>query len=129
MRVLSKTVGLGILVSCLLASALAADTRLAEAARLGDKAAVAALIKQGVNVNEAFGDGTTPLHWAAGNGDLDITQQLLKAGANANAGTRIGSVTPLFMAAKQGHALVVDALLKAGADLKLANGNGTTVLM
>ena len=107
----------------------AADSRLIDAARERDGAAVRTLIAQKVDVNAPDGDGSTALHWAAANGDVATTEALLKAGAHVNAATRIGGMTPLFMAAKNGNADVVGALLKAGANANEANANGTTVLM
>src|SRR5215471_2836633 len=94
----------------------ATDTRVAEASMKNDKETVRSLIKQAVDVNGAQGDGMTALHWAALNGNLEISQMLLYAGANVKAATRIGSYSPLFMAAKSGTPTIVDALLKAGAD-------------
>jgi len=112
-----------------LASSAWADTRLVEAARQHDAAAVRALLAEGINVNEADGDGSTALHWAAAAGDVDTVRALLAAGANVKAATRIGAMTPLYMAAKNGRDGAVRLLLDAGADANEANGNGTTVLM
>jgi ankyrin repeat protein len=105
------------------------DTRLVDAARQKDVATAKALIDQGVDVTVADGDGSTALHWAASYGDLDLTQRLLKAGANVKAATRIGAATPLLMAARNGNDAVIRALLQAGGNAKDANGNGTTALM
>jgi len=119
----------GIVMATVLFASAPADTRLADAAMQGDRALVASLLKQNVDVNAPMGDGSTALHWAASRGDLEMTQLLLKAGASVKAVTRIGSITPLFMAAKGGNASVIDALLKAGASAVESNANGTTVLM
>ena len=102
---------------------------IAGAAQSGDREAVRALLKKGVDVNEAQGDGTTALHWAAMTGDAEMAQMLLVAGANVRATTRLGAYTPLYLAAKGGYADVVAALLAAGADAKAATSNGTTPLM
>src|SRR5436190_11482963 len=107
----------------------AADSRLIDAVKARDADAVRTLIAQGADVNAAEGDGSTPLHWSAANGDMTITEALLKAGARVTAATRIGGMSPLFMAAKNGSAEVVAALLQAGAEAREANSNGTTVLM
>ena len=128
MKIIGKLFLAGLLLATTMFSA-PPDTRLADAAMNGDRAAVLALLKPGVDVNVAQGDGSTALHWAAYRGDLEMTQALLKAGANVKAVTRIGSMSPLFMAAKGGNAAVTEALLKAGANALEANGNGTTVLM
>jgi ankyrin repeat protein len=101
----------------------------ADAAMKRDKEAVRTLLKNGDDVNAAQGDGMTALHWAARNGDLELTQMLLYAGANVKAATRLGGYTPLLMAADQGHASVIAALVAGGADVKAANALGTTPLM
>jgi ankyrin repeat protein len=118
-----------VLAAVLAVSVSAAESPIAVAAMNGDKAAVRALIKNGADVNEAQGDGTTALHWAAMKGDLELTQVLLYAGANHRATTRLGSYTPLYLAAKGGHAEVVAALVAAGADVKAVTANGATPLM
>ncbi len=101
----------------------------ADAAMKRDTEAVRALLKNGEDVNAAQGDGMTALHWAARNGDLELTQMLLYAGANVKATTRLGGYTPLLMAADQGHATVIAALVSGGAEANAANALGTTPLM
>ena len=90
------TVGVGLLG--VLLSASPNDARVADAAMAGDREAVRALLKQGADVNAAQGDGTTPLHWAARRGDVELAQMLIYAGANVRATTRLGGWTPLLMA-------------------------------
>ncbi len=94
-----------------------------------EREAVKTLLKNGADVNAAQGDGMTALHWASRNGDAELAQMLLFAGANVKATTRLGGYTPLMMAAEQGHATVIAALLTGGADAKAANTMGTTPLM
>jgi len=106
-----------------------ANAPVADAAMAREREAVKALLKSGADVNAAQGDGMTALHWAARNGDAELTQMLLFAGANVKATTRLGGYTPLMMAAEQGHATVIAALLSGGADAKAANSMGTTPLM
>ena len=101
----------------------------AEAAMARDREAVKTLLKGGADVNAAQGDGMTALHWAARNGDAELTQMLLFAGANVKATTRLGGYTPLMMAAEQGHATVIATLVSGGSDVKAANALGTTPLM
>src|SRR5829696_3728797 len=101
----------------------------ADAAMAHDREAVKTLLKNGADVNAAQGDGMTALHWAARNGDAELAQMLLFAGANVKATTRLGGYTPLMMAAEQGHAAVIATLLTGGADPKAANLMGTTPLM
>ncbi len=109
--------------------AAAPDTRIADAAKRGDRDAVRALLKEAAEVNAAQGDGMTGLHWAAVNGDAELAQMLLYAGANVKSATRIGGYTPLFMAAENGQPRVVEVLLKANADAKQTAMNGFTPLM
>jgi len=111
------------------ALALAGDARLSEAAMRGDKAAVASLLKQGVDIDGAQGDGSTALHWAAFNDDLETTKILIAAGANVKVTTREGGITPLFMASTNGNTAIIEALLKAGAGANSVKANGTTALM
>ena len=67
-----------------------------------DRAAVKTLLKHGADVNAAQGDGMTALHWAATQGDVELTQMLLYAGANVEGDTRIGGYTPLHHGGEQG---------------------------
>jgi uncharacterized protein len=100
---------------------------LTDAAMRGDKATVATLIKQGVDVGAAQGDGMTALHWAAERGDTELAEMLVYAGANVSAVTRIGLYTPLHLAAKSGSVGVAKALVKAGADVNVkSNPSGAT---
>ena len=107
----------------------AAESPIADAAARGDREAVMALLKKAADVNAAQGDGMTALHWAAMNGDAELAQMLIVAGANVRATTRLGSYTPLYLASQQGHGAVIQALIAAGADVKAGTPNGTTPLM
>ena len=107
----------------------AAESPVADAAARGDRETVKSLLKQAADVNAAQGDGMTALHWAAMNGDVELAQMLIFAGANVRATTRLGTYTPLYLASQQGHGKVIQALVKAGADVKAGTPNGTTPLM
>jgi ankyrin repeat protein len=126
-----RSIVLGCLVALSFAAVLSAQgpAPIANAAQNGDRDSVRALLKKGVDVNEAQGDGTTALHWAAIKGDAEMAQMLIFAGANHRATTRVGAYTPLYLAARGGHSAVVAALLAAGADAKAQTSNGTTPLM
>jgi uncharacterized protein len=73
-------------------------------------------------------DGTTPLHWAVRDNDIQKVQSLIRMGVDVNAANRYG-VTPLSLAATNGSVEVVQMLLKAGANPKAAMPEGETVLM
>lgn len=60
-------------------------------------------------------------------GDADIIEQLLQAGADANGGG--GVSTPLIKAVEGGSERAIQALLQAGAQPDLADGTGRTPLM
>src|ERR1700740_3122390 len=75
------------------------DTRLADAAMKNDLDTVRSLLQQAVDANSSQGDGMTALHWAAMNGNAEMAQLLLYAGATVKATTRIGGYTPLYLAA------------------------------
>ena len=107
----------------------AAESPIAEAAARGDREAVRALLKKAADVNAAQGDGMTALHWAAMNGDLELAEMLIVAGANVRATTRLGAYTPLYLASQQGQAPIIQALIAAGADLHSGTPNGTSPLM
>jgi ankyrin repeat protein len=116
----------GFLIAAL---AFAADSRLSEAAERGDKTAVRTLLQQGADIDGAQGDGTTALHWAAFNDDLETANLLIASGANVKVATREGAITPLFMACQNGNGLMIAALLKAGASANSVKANGTSALM
>jgi uncharacterized protein len=101
---------------------------LVDAVRAENRDAALALLEQRVDVNERMADGTTALHWAVYNDDLDLIKRLLKAGAKATVANDYG-VTPMSQAAERANAEVIKALLKAGADVESPNREGQTALM
>jgi ankyrin repeat protein len=105
-----------------------ADTRLADAAKNADRAAIRSLIDAHVDVNGPQPDGTTALHWAAHRDDLETAELLVRAGANVKASNRHG-VTPLSLACTNGSGAMVELLLKAGADPNTTLPGGETALM
>jgi ankyrin repeat protein len=120
------TVALGSLLSVVVPAA--ADQRLIDAVKEGNRAEVRQLLRTKTAANEAEPDGTTPLHWAVRAGDLETAKLLLAAGARATAANRYG-VTPLALAAANGDAPAVQMLLDAGADANTTGADGETVLM
>src|SRR5262245_12314241 len=79
------------------------DTRVADAAMKNDLEAVRALLKQAVDANSSQGDGTTALHWAAMNGNEEMAQLLIYAGATVKETTRVGAITPLYLEEQDGQ--------------------------
>ncbi|CAG9822554.1 unnamed protein product [Phaedon cochleariae] len=71
--------------------------------------------------------GTSPLHLAAQNNHLEITEILLRAGISKDARTKVDR-TPLHMAAYEGHLDIVETLLKHGADIDSKDLLGMTPL-
>ena len=124
-----KPTGLAVLVLGVAIAASAAErATLADAAERRDSALVRTLLKGGGDVNGTQVDGTTALHWAAYNEDVETASLLVKAGANVNAANRYG-VPPLALACINGNAAVVKLLLAAGADANATMKGGETVLM
>jgi ankyrin repeat protein len=62
----------------------------------------------------------TPLHWASGEGHLEVVKALLAAQADVKKADDDGE-TPLHWASDFGHLEVVEALLAAQADVNKAN--------
>ena len=101
---------------------------LVEAVRAQHRDAAIALLDQRADANKPMADGTTPLHWAAHNGDVDLVKRLLKAGAKAGTANDYGS-TPMSEAAERADAEIIKLLLKAGANVESPNPEGETALM
>lgn len=106
----------------------AGASELADLIERGDRRAALALIESGADVNEAQGDGTTPLQWAAYRVDPELAALLLDEGAEPDARNSYGA-SPLGEAAKTGSLEIVELLLEAGADPEAPNGDGQTALM
>jgi ankyrin repeat protein len=109
-------------------SVSAADLRLINAAKNGDRAAATSLLQQKLDVNAAEADGTTALHWAVRADDMDLADRLIKAGAKVKVANRYG-ITPLYLASVNGSAPMIEKLLKAGADANEVSTEGETALM
>ena len=97
-------------------------------AKDADWDAVRTLVGQGVDVNAAYADGTTALHWASYWDNVGIADLLIRAGADVNAATDLG-VTPLWPASQSGSVSMVRRLLEAGADPGAALLSGETLVM
>jgi ankyrin repeat protein len=118
------------LAACLLSAwtALAAESRLADAAEKSEHASIRKLLKQHADVNARQPDGMTALHWAAYLNDLQTAQALTAAKANVNATNQHG-VAPLSLACQNGNTAMVELLLAHGANPNTTLRGGETVLM
>jgi len=117
---------LALLIPCAVA---AVKSDVADAAQRGDKAAVRALILKKADVNARQIDGTVALHWAVQANDAELTDLLLRSGANVSAATVAGA-TPLQLAAINGNAAILGRLITAGADPNVSlTRSGDTALM
>lgn len=106
----------------------AAVPRLVQALKSGDRTSALDLSSQHDEAVATEADGTTALHWAVRQGDGEIVDRLLHAGADVAAANRYG-VTPLHLAAVNGDAATIKRLLDAGADVNSVGADGETPLM
>ena len=125
---LRRVIAVLLLAALCATAAFAAGPTLVDAVKARDKAAVNTMLQQKVNVNSPEPDGTTALHWAVQQNDVDLVERLIRAGANVKASNDYSS-TPLSEAAIVGNPVVLEKLLKAGADANAGNADGQTALM
>ena len=113
-----------------LAGSASAQTgsRLIDAVKRQDAAAVRSLLASRVDLRATDADGSTALHWAAQRNNLQLVDMLLAAGGDAKAATRY-HVTPLYFACLNGNTAIVERLLKAGADPNGTSHEGQTLVL
>jgi len=109
------------------ATLCAGETTLPDAAERADWDAVRELLKSAPPAQEQA-DGMTALHWAVYHDHVEVSKELLRRNAAADARNRYG-VSPLSIACANGNATLVEALLDAGADAKATLHGGETMLM
>jgi ankyrin repeat protein len=107
---------------------IAAESPLLDAVKRGDRSSALELVTQNIDVMAEEPDGTTALHWAARQNDLELADRLLETGADAKVANRYG-ITPLYLAAQNGSATMIERLLEAGASAQEVGHEGETVLM
>src|SRR5690606_3047511 len=108
--------------------ARAAEPDLVAAAEAGDRARALAALDAGADANLRGPDDTTPLMWAAYNGDVELVKRLIAAGADVHTKNHFGSFA-LSEAAIIGSAPIIEALLAAGAEVDATKPEGETALM
>src|SRR2546430_9739370 len=92
------------------------DDFLQVAAFKGDLPEVEKLVRQGHNVNHAFGDGSTTLTGGIRGRRYDVVRFLLANGADVNKRSWLSDETPLMVAANLGDTEMIQLLLDHGAD-------------
>jgi ankyrin repeat protein len=95
-----------------------AYTPLLLAAKNGNAAVMAPLVKAGADINAPTSNGTTPLMYSAAAGSTEAVTTLLDAGAKVNATETYRGLTAIMFAAAADRTDVVNILAKHGADLK-----------
>lgn len=100
-------------------------TALLFAAQVGDLASARHLLAAGARVDDAAGDGNTPLVSAAFAGRPEVAAALIAAGADVNA-AGVG-YTALHAAALRGDLRTVSALIASGADVHATISKGSPV--
>ncbi|XP_061091867.1 ankyrin repeat domain-containing protein 50 [Conger conger] len=94
---------------------------------------VSALLERGADPSHRDSDGMTPLLLAAYEGQAQVLELLLEAGADVDEsaglrGNASAAVTPLLAAASMGHGAVVSTALFWGATADAIDGEGRTAL-
>lgn len=110
-------------------ASLPAHADLMDSVRANDtQAALAELAAHRDAVNLRMSDGTTALHWAAYNRNVELVRALINAGAEVNVRNEYGS-SPMSEAGVTGSREILQLLLDAGADVESPTLEGQTVLM
>ena len=98
------------------------------AVRTGNREALKVHLASGTDLNtQDPQSGLTPLSWTIFVGEIEIAEQLIKAGADVNGQNRDGG-TPLHEAAFMGRDQIARILLQNGADVEAMDENGETPL-
>ncbi|XP_063756939.1 protein phosphatase 1 regulatory subunit 12A isoform X6 [Eleginops maclovinus] len=89
----------------------------------GDREEVAALLRQGADINHANIDGLTALHQACIDENAEMVQFLVESGSDVNRGDNEGW-TPLHAAASCGFIQITKYLIEHGAQVGAVNSEG-----
>ena len=85
------------------------------------------LLEADANPNATDDANSTPLHWAAARGVLNIIVRLSDKGADPNVATKTG-VRPIHKACIYGQFQIVKKLVECGADVDVQDNEGNTAL-
>ncbi|MBN1973416.1 MAG: ankyrin repeat domain-containing protein [Sedimentisphaerales bacterium] len=85
------------------------------------------LLSKGAEVNIKNISGNTPLHYAASQGEKNITELLISKGTNLHI-QNIDGQTPLHSAVYYGYKDIIKLLIEKGADLNIKDKKGRTPL-
>ena len=111
------------------ASEKAANAQLLQAIKTGDSEQVRSLVKlQLPEMKYGNSNEMHPLMMAVREGNIEIVQILIDAGADVNIHGR-GNNTPLLIACRSGNIEIVKTLLAARVDLHGRDGEGANALM
>jgi len=101
----------------------------------GDEAVTELLIENGLDVRAKTDSkspaeirGVTPLHIAAGKGKVEMSEVLIKHGADLNVSDSYYEFTPLHLASKEGKNDMVELLISKGAEVNAESKRGETPL-
>ena len=81
-----------------------------------------------LQINSVDDTNTTPLHWAAYNGHLQVVHCLICCGAKIEMRNKYGQ-TPLHWAAMGGSQLAFHLLVQSGANIMAVDNNGYNTAM
>ncbi len=115
-------------VSLLLVASTAFPASLPGLAEAGERSAVLEMLATGADVNTASEDGTTALHWAVYQEDLELVKSLLEQGADPDMSNDYHA-SPMTVASVHGDFAIMKALLEAGGDIESFNAEGQSLLM
>jgi ankyrin len=110
-------------------AAITPANQLEQAIRGGQIDTIRQYIEKGVDINQAFEQGITPLHVAVINNQEAIVTLLINAGAQIQAADETTGATPLHLAAAYGRENIMKLLLNKGADKDCAMKFGLTPLL
>jgi ankyrin repeat protein len=106
--------------------AITPANQLEQAIRKGQIETVRTYIEKGVNINQPFEQGITPLHVAVINNQEAIAELLIQSGALIQVADHNTGATPMHLAAVYGRPNLMKLLLNKGADHNCAMKFGLT---